>query len=75
MTTQQRQAVFREARNIPEGSFLTPRGDQIQTVYVDLSGEVERRGLCLVEATKPQHSLATAQEIRLSRPSVLRDTE
>ena len=42
-------------------------------MYVDLSGKVERSGLCLVKATEPQYELATASTIRLSRPGVFRD--
>ena len=54
------------------GSFLTPQGNNVQTVYVDLSGEVETKGLCLVKATEPQYDLATASTIRLSLPKVFR---
>ena len=56
-----------------EGAFLTPQGNYVQTVYVDLLGEVEAERLCLVKATEPQYDLATASTIRLSRPGVFRD--
>ena len=65
--------MFPQARICHEGSFLTPQGNQVLTTYVDLSGEVEVKGLCLVKATEPRHNLATASTIRLSRPAVFRD--
>ena len=43
-------------------------------MYVDLSGDVEAKGLCLVKATEPQYDLATASTIRLSLPKVFRHT-
>ena len=66
--------MFPQARIAPEGAFLTPQGNYVQTVYVDLSGEVHTKGLCLVKATEPPYDLATACTIRLSRPAVFRDT-
>ena len=70
---------------ISGGSLLTPQGNNVHTVYVDLSGEVETKGLCLVKATEPQwasrsprpsrgNDLATASTIRLSLPKVFRHT-
>ena len=54
--------------------MLTPQGDMVWTNYVNLSGDIEIRGLCLVKATKPEHDLATGSTIRLSRPKVFQDT-
>ena len=65
--------MFPQARIASGGVFLTPQGNNVQTVYVDLSGEVEEKGLCLVKATKPQHDLATASTILLSRPKKFRN--
>ena len=73
MDIKQREPVFPEMRIAPEGAFLTPQGNYVQTVYVDLSGEVKADRLCLVKATEPQYDLATASTIRLSRPGVFRD--
>ena len=66
--------MFPQARIASEGSFLTPQGNNVQTTYVDLSGEVEAKGLCLVKATEPQYELASASTIRLSRPVVFQHT-
>ena len=74
MATEQRQSVFPQARIASGGSLLTPQGNNVHTVYVDLSGEVETKGLCLVKATEPQYDLATASTIRLSLPKVFRHT-
>ena len=56
-----------------EGAFLTPQGNYVQTMYVDLSGQVEKDGMRLVKATEAQYGLATASTIRLSRPRAFRD--
>ena len=66
--------MFPQAKIAFGGAFLTPQGNNVQTVYVDLSGEVEAKGLCLVKATEPQYDLATASTIRLSLPEVFRHT-
>jgi hypothetical protein len=70
--TKQRRPVFPQARLVSEGVFLTPQGSQVNTVYVDLSGAVEPKRLCLVKATEPQYDLGRASTIRLSRPGVFR---
>ena len=74
MATEQRQSVFPDARVGCLNSFMTPQGNNVQTVYVDLSGKVEAKGLCLVKATEPQYDLATASTTRLSFPEVFRRT-
>ena len=56
-----------------EGAFLTPQGNYVQTMYVDLSGQEEKDGMRLVKATEAQYGLATASTIRLSRPRAFRD--
>ena len=73
MGTKKGKSLFPDARIALEGGFRTPQGSYVQTIYVDLSGEVEQNGLCLVKATEPQYELATASTIRLSRPGVFRD--
>ena len=74
MATEQRQSLFPHARVGLEGTFLTPQGNNVQTVYIDLSGKVETKGLCLLKGTEAQYDLATTPTIRLSRPAVFRDT-
>ena len=72
MATEQRQSMFPQTRIAHGGTFLTPQGNNVLTVYVDLSGEVEEKGLCLVKATEPQYDLATASTIHLARPKKFR---
>ena len=64
--------MFPQTRIAHGGTFLTPQGNNVLTVYVDLSGEVEEKGLCLVKATEPQYDLATASTIHLARPKKFR---
>ena len=72
LESEQREPVFPKMRIANEGAFLTPQGNYLHTVYVDLSGEVEAERLCLVKATEAVYDLATASTIRLSRPGVFR---
>ena len=74
LATEQRQSLFPHARVGHGGTFLTPQGNNVQTVYIDLSGKVEAKGLCLVKGTEAEYDLATTSTIRLSRPAVFRDT-
>ena len=74
LATEQRQSVFPDARVGCLNSFTTPQGNNVHAVYVDLSGKVETKGLCLVKATEPQYDLATASTIRLSFPKEFRHT-
>ena len=60
--------VFPEARIVSEGTFKSPQGDQVQTIYVDLSDKIDTAKLCVVKATEPQNELRTRGTIRLSRP-------
>ena len=64
--------MFPQTRIAHGGTFLTPQGNNVLTMYVDLSGEVEEKGLCLVKATEPQYDLATASTIHLARPKKFR---
>ena len=50
--------LFPEARIFGEGTFQSATGDQVMTLYVDLSGQVGTAGLCLVKATEPQYEIA-----------------
>ncbi len=63
-------ATFANARMESEGSFATAQGSMVQTIYVDLTGELSREALCLAKASEPQFDLRTADTTRLSRPSV-----
>lgn len=61
--------LFPEARIFGEGTFQSATGDQVMTLYVDLSGQVGTgAGLCLVKATEPQYEPEKIGSIRLSRP-------
>ncbi len=66
--------TFPNALIVSEGAFVTPQGDQVQSVYVDLAGDLRRNTLCLVKASEPQFNLAVTSSIRLSRPAVFRET-
>ena len=66
--------AFDNARMLGEGSFATPQGNMVHTNYVDLAGKHPPGGLSLVKASDPQFDLRTADSVRLSRPSVFRDT-
>ena len=60
--------MFPKARIVSEGTFKSPQGDQVQTIYVDLSGEIDTTKLCVVKGTEPQNEPLTRGTIRLSRP-------
>ena len=60
--------MFPRARIVSEGTFKSPQGDQVQTIYVDLLGEIDTAKLCVVKATEPQNEPRTRGTIRLSRP-------
>ena len=66
--------TFPKARIVSEGFFRTPQGDYVQTVFVDLSGQLQGNAVCLAKASEPQFDLATTSSIRLSRPGVFRKT-
>ena len=70
---EQQQSLFPDEKIRTEGWLPTPQGDMVLTAHVDLSGESETKGLCLVKATEPEHDLGTASTIRLSRPWVFQD--
>ena len=70
MSEEKNGRLFPDARMVGEGTFQTGQGDQVQTIYVDLAGQVETAGLCLVKATEPQYELEKIGSIRLSRPPV-----
>lgn len=65
---------FHNAEIRHEGTFVTPQGDQVLSVYVDLSGRLRTDSLCIVKASEPKFALSTSQSIRLSRPGVFRNT-
>ena len=57
-----------------EGCFTTPQGNVVHTNYVDLAGKQLPEGLCLVKLSEPQFDLRKAESVRLSRPSIFRET-
>ena len=57
-----------------EGMFMTPQGNVVQTIYVDLTGELPLDGLSLAKASEPRFDIRTAGSVRLSRPGVFRST-
>ena len=73
MESDERPSLFPNAKIANDGIFLSPQGTNVSTIFVDLSGEVERPTLSLVKATEPAYALTTAPTIRLSRPGVFRD--
>ena len=74
MAEEKTRASFHNSRTMHEGTFVTPQGDQVLAVYVDLTGELLTRPVCLAKASEPQFSLATTPSVRLSRPGVFRET-
>ncbi len=67
-------STFADARMLSEGAFTTPQGNVVQTIYVDLAGELPLDGLCLAKASEPRFDFRTTGAVRLSRPGVFRDT-
>ena len=59
---------------LSDGAFTTPQGNIVQTIYVDLAGQLPLDGLCLAKASEPRFDLRTTGSVRLSRPGVFRDT-
>ena len=51
MEDERTESLFPKMRIATEGAFLTPQGNYVQTMYVDLSGQVEKDGMRLVKAT------------------------
>lgn len=73
-TEQTNRSTLPNARMVSEGSFATPQGNMVQTIYVDLTGKLSREALCLAKASEPQFDLRAADTTRLSRPGVFRKT-
>ena len=67
-------AMFSDARMLNDGSFTTPQGNLVQTLYVDLSGALPLGGFSVAKASEPRFDLRTTKTIRLSRPGVFRST-
>ena len=74
-TTQQtNRSTFADARMLSEGFFTTTQGDMVQTNYIDLAGKLLPDALCLAKVSEPRFDIRTADSVRLSRPSVFRET-
>ena len=57
-----------------EGGFTTPQGNLVQTIFVDLAGQLRLDAVCLAKASEPPFDIRTAGSVRLSRPGVFRNT-
>ena len=53
---------------------MTPQGNIVQTTCVDLRGDLLPRIPPLVKVSKPEFELGQSDSLRLSRPSVFRET-
>ena len=59
---------------LSDGTFTTPQGNAVMTIYVDLAGKLPPGALSLAKASEPRFDLRTADSVRLSRPGVFRET-
>ena len=73
-TEQPSRSTFANARMLSEGAFTTPQGNLVQTIYVDLAGQLPPEALRLAKVSEPRFDIRTADSVRLSRPGVFRDT-
>ena len=64
--------IFPDTRMLNDGSFTTPQGDLVHTIYADLSGRWPLGGLSIAKASEPLFDLRTTGSIRLSRPGAFR---
>ena len=55
--------MFPNARILTEGRLLSPQASGVWTNYVDLSGEVSPRRLCLVKAAGPQQEMGRPRTV------------
>ena len=51
MTEQTSRSAFANARMLSEGAFTPPQGDVVQTIYVDLAGQLPPEALSLAKGT------------------------
>ena len=56
---------FANARMMSEGALTTPQGNVIQTIYVDLVGQLPPEALSLAKASEPRFDLRTADSVLL----------
>ena len=73
-TEQTSRSAFANTRMLIEGWFTTPQGDMVQTIYIDLAGELPPEAPSLAKASEPRFDLRTVGSVRLSRPGVFRET-
>ena len=62
-TEQTSRSAFANARMLSEGAFTTPQGNVIQTIYVDLVGQLPPEALSLAKASEPRFDLRTADSV------------
>ena len=62
-TEQTSRSAFANARMLSEGAFTPPQGDVIQTIYVDLAGQLPPEALSLAKASEPRFRLRTADSV------------
>ena len=67
-TEQTSRSTFANARMLSEGAFTTPQGDVIQTIYVDLVGQLPPEALSLAKASEPRFDLRTADSVGILGP-------
>ena len=67
-------SAFPNALMLSDGAFTTPQGNVVQTIYIDLAGKLTPEALSLAKASEPRFDIRTADSVRLSRPSVFRET-
>ena len=62
-TEQTSRSAFANARMMSEGALTTPQGNVIQTIYVDLVGQLPPEALSLAKASEPRFDLRTADSV------------
>ena len=63
-TEQTSRSAFANARMMSEGALTTPQGNvTVQTIYVDLVGQLPPEALSLAKASEPRFDLRTADSV------------
>ena len=62
-TEQTSRSTFVNTRMPSEGAFTPPQGDVVQTIYVDLAGQLPPEALSLKKASVPRFHLRTADSV------------
>ena len=67
-TEQTSRSTFANARMLSEGAFTPSQGDVVQTIYVDLAGQLPPEALSLAKASEPRFHLRTADSVGILGP-------